>query len=489
MAELMSLLKDIAGIYVDRARDRLPDGSVWQMTDWVPEVLQAGARMRGRWTWQSTALALAPDGMLYAPYVAGSKLLVAAGTSLYDIPLTAVGGAIVATIPQTTQNPVFHRNTVIIPAADGLTAAKYIQFNGTTFTPSDAPASALTGKYACVFKDRLVLGGSSGQSTRIAFSKPGNPLATAWDAISILDTSYRLTGLAAQRTQVLCFHASSVERLRGTTPPDSTLTDPTGDMILDVLFDRAGCYDSRSIASWNDNIIFCDARGVFLTDGAVVRNVTDQAGMANDWRLTFTRGGNPPLSIAGAVHQDYYLCTIRHTGYPAITFVTDLPTRRMFKLTNIDATCFAFSIGTTEELYGVDAASKRITYLTRMFIPDSTVLQVDDNTVPVLPSISTGWSRLTKAEGFKRIIEMHVAYEAHRDDDVEVWRAFYANAPSGADQRLGEFRTQNAYGREIIPVRRRLPGFSATLTQLVPTKDSRLYEISLRAYPEEPSRV
>ncbi|HEY7421452.1 MAG TPA: hypothetical protein VH541_05535 [Gaiellaceae bacterium] len=488
MADLTPLLKEVAGIYVDRARDRLPDGSVWQMTDWVPESLQAGVRMRGRWTWQSVALSAGPDGMIYAPYSTGSRLLSACGASLYNIPLASVGGTAVGTIPATKQNPVFHRNTVIIPAASGSSPAKRVTFDGTTFGFADEDASALTGRYACVFKDRLVLGGSAGQPSRLAFSKVGNP-AGAWDAISLFDTAYDLTGLAAQRTQVLCFHASSVERLRGTTPPDSTLTNQKGDMTLDVLFDRAGCYDARSIAAWNDNILFCDARGIFLTDGAVVRNVTDQAGMMNEWRLTFKRGGNPPLSVAGVVHQDYYLCCVRNSGYPPVTFVTDLPSRRMFKLSNIDATCFAFSIGTTEELYSCDTATKRVTYLTNMFVPDSTVLQIDDNSTPVLPTISTGWSRLTKAEGFKRIHDMHVAYEAHRDDDVEVWRAFYTNAPSGIDQALGEFRTKNQYGRSKIAVRRRLPGFATTLTQLVPTKDSRLYEISLRAYPEEPSRL
>lgn len=491
MADLVPLLKEINGAYVDRARDRLPDGSVWAMTDWIPEVLQAGVRMRGRWQYQSIALGAIPDGQLYAPYRAGSRLLAAASTSLYNIPLASVAGASIGTIPATKQNPVFHRDRVIVPAADGVTAARFVTFNGTTFALADAPVTALKGRYACVFKDRLVLGGTNLEPQQLGFSKPGDP-TIAWDPISVVNTSYDLTGLAAQRTQILVFHASSVERLRGTTPPDSTLSDPLGDLLLDVLFDRAGCYDARSIASWNDNIMFCDARGVFLTDGAVVRNVSEQAGMMNEWRAAFTRGGNSPLTIAGVVHQDYYISTLRHTGYPPLTFVTDLPTRKMFKLTNVDATSFAFSIGTTEELYGVDAKTRRITYLTPIFRPDATILQIDEDGTAVLPSLSTGWSRLTKREGLKRVLEMHVAYEAHRDDDQDVWSASYVKTPTGSDVVLGNFKPKNSYARAKIDVGRKsgpMAGFATSLTQLLPTKDSRLYEISVRAYPEQPTKL
>lgn len=491
MAELIPLLREIDGAYVDRARDRLPTGSVWAMVDWIPEVLQAGARMRGRWTYQSTALAAVPDGQLYAPYRTGSRLLVAAGTSLYNIPLASVGGTSIGTIPQTRQNPVFHRNRVIVPAADGATAARYVTFDGVNFTLTNAPASAITGKYGCVWKDRLVLGGTALEPQQVAFSKPGDP-TVAWDSLSVVNTSYDLTGLAAQRTQVLCFHSSSVERLRGTTPPDSTLSDPTGDLILDVLFDRAGCYDARSIASWNDNILFCDARGIFLTDGAVVRNVTEQAGMMNDWRANFTRGGNTPLTIAGVVHQDYYICTMRHAGFNPVTFVAQIPTRRIFRLSNIDTTCYGFSIGTTEELYGVDAKTSSVTYLTPMFQPDATILQIDEDGTPVLPTISTQYSTITKDSGLKRVLEMYVAYEAHRDTDDEVWNAYYANAPTAADQLLGQFRTQNKYGRSKIAVSRTagpMPGFATTLTQLLPTKDSRLYEIALNVYADAPLKL
>lgn len=488
MADLAPLLREVNGVYSDRARDRLPNGSVWEMSDFVPLIMQAGVRMRGAWKFQSDALPSPPDGMLYAAFAKGSKLLVAAGAQLYSVPVDSVGSTLLGTITRTIQNPVFHRNRVIIPAADGVAAARYVTYDGAVFTLTNAPVSAITARYATVWKDRVVLGNSATEPQQVMFSKPGDP-TVAFDSLSFVNTSYDITGLAGQRSQVLVMHASSVERLRGTEPPDSTLSDKTGDLILDVLFDRAGCFDARSIAYWQDNVLFADERGVYITDGAVVRNMTTQGGISNLWRAAFEAGGTDPISISGGVHRDYYLCTVRHAGVAPTTFVIDIPTRRAFPLSNVDAAAYAFSIGVGENLYGTDQTTFRVTDLTPIFAPDSTVLQVDDDGSPVLPMISTGWGRLTNKPGFKRILEAHLSYLADRDDDAEVLRVSYVNAPTGSDQTLRELRAKTEYTRRPVAVNRRLEGIAIKLEQLLPTKDTRLYDISLRAYAEEASRV
>src|SRR5262245_58902078 len=159
------------------------------MTDWVPLILQAGARMRGAWKYQSPALANIPDGMIYAPFRNGSRLLVAHGTSLTDIPIAAYGVGNSGTIYQTRQNPVFHRNRVIVPAASGTNPARFVLFDGTNFNLTDAPVSAGQGRYATIFKDRTVLANSSAEPTRVWFSKVGDP-TVAWDSVSLADTSY-----------------------------------------------------------------------------------------------------------------------------------------------------------------------------------------------------------------------------------------------------------------------------------------------------------
>jgi hypothetical protein len=490
VAELVSLLKDIRGLYTDRSRDRLPDGSVWELIDWVPEIMQAGARMRGAWLYQSDVLPNNPDGMLYAPYRASAKLLVANGTNLRAVPTDSIGSTSVGTIPTTKQNPVFFRDRVIVPASNGTSPARYITWNGSTYTLTDAPASALTGKYATVWKERLVLGGSSAFPYRVAYSKPGDPTA-AWDSISFVDTGYDLTGLAQMRTQVLAFHDSSVERLRGTVPPDSTLSDQDGDLILDSLHDKVGCYDARSIAYWNENVLFCDARGIHLTDGAATKNLALQAGVMNLWRTHWERpSGTPPLTAGAIVHRDYYIVTLRHTGQTPTTFVVDLPTRRIFMISNCDSSCYAVATGIVERLFGTNVTVKRVTDGTPMFNPNSAILQTDANGVNVLPVLATAWHPLSKEPGFKRIEELHISYEAYvTAGDPDVLRLAYVNAPNGADQTLGEFKATTKYARKKMLVRRRLQGVGFRLTQLVPTRDTRLYDISLRAYPEESSRL
>jgi hypothetical protein len=484
MSKLTPLLREIDGIVSDRARDRLPTNAVWGLVDYVPMILQAGARIRGAWLWQSDALTNAPDGMIYAPFKAGARLLVANGSLLTVVPTSSIGHTdISGAINPTRQNPFIHNDRVIIPDTSGGNVARVVTFDGTNYTIAGLPASSIPGRYGTVWLDRTVLANTAANPFVVAFSKVNNP-TSAWDSLSQVNTNFPVTGVAGMQTQVLVFHDSSVERLRGSTPPDSTLSDQAGDLIRDTLYDRAGCYDARSIGFWNTNVIFADARGIHLTDGASVRTITLQGGASNLWRSSWTRGGNPPLTAAAVVHRDYYLITLRHTGFPPITIVADMTIRRVFQLGNIDAGAFAYATAATERLYATKQSVKRVIDITPVFSPDPTVLQVDAYGTSVLPSIQTGWSMLTKSEGWKRIHDVHLAYEAYRDDDLDVFRAYYVNAPTGADQALGEFKPTPKFVRRKIPVRRRLMGIAVRLDQLQPTRDSRIYDISLRAYPE-----
>jgi hypothetical protein len=461
------------------------------MVDWVPEILQAGARIRGAWLYQSTNSISPdlPDGLIYAPLSVGSRLLLAGGTNIYAIPEPTPGAAVdIGDIPATRQNPVSWRDWVVVPASNGTSPGRRVYHDGANYQFADLPAGALTGRYATVWKDRAVFGNSAAYPRRVAFSKPGDP--ATWNALSVFDTTSDVTGLAQQRTQVLVFHSSSVERLRGSTPPDSTLTDQTGDMIRDSLFDRAGCYDARSIAYWNENVLFCDSRGIHLTDGAATKNLSHQGGISNLWRDAWERPvGTPPLTTGAVVHRDYYIVTVRHTGYPPVTFVVDLPTRRAFTLGNIHSPCFAAATGVRERLFGADTRVQQVTDLTPMFDPNPNVLQVDADGSAVLPVLATAWMPLSKEPSMKRITDLHLSYEAYADGNPEVLRLAYVNAPNGADQTLGEFRATTKYVRKKMWVRRRLPGVAFKLTQLVATRDSRIYDLSLRAFPEEDSHL
>lgn len=494
MAEAPTLLREASAIHRDLGRDRVPGGRVWDLTDYVPDILGSALRQRGGWEYQSNALTNAVDGMLFANFVAGVKLLAANGTLLREISTGAIGDSAVGSIPATLQNPVQHRDRVIIPAASGAAAAKFVTWNGATYTLSDAPVSALQGRLATVFKDRVILASSAAENTMVAFSKPGDP-TVAWDSISKIPTSLPVSGLAAQRSQILVFHAGSVERIRGTTPPDSAASDPTGDMILDTLFDRAGCFDPRSIAYWNDNVIFCDARGVHITDGAVVRNMASQGGVESLWRDVFHEDSSrgPIVSVAGAVHRDIYIVTLRNTIGEPVTFAVDIPTRKFYRLTNINSAAYAFSVGIDDRLWGTDQTPKRVIDMTPVFSKNTSSLQVDGNGANVLPMVETGWIRMSTRETLKRVKALFVSYETGSvaDDGTEVLAVSYLTGPSDTvyDDFTQGLKRATEYTRRKLSLGLRVLGLAIRIDQTVPTRDTRIYDVAVDVYPEEETRV
>jgi hypothetical protein len=179
---------------------------------------------------------------------------------------------------------------------------------------------------------------------------------------------------------------------------------------------------------------------------------------------------------------------MRRAGYVPVTFVIHIPTRRVITLGNVDSACYAFSVGSTERLWGTDGSVKKVTDLTSVYDPDQTVLQIDDDGTPVLPVISTGWSRMTKGSGAKRFKNVFVRYEADTTADVDVFNLSYVNSPTGTNQLLGQIKSSSTYRRAQQFVRRRLLGIGIRLEQLVATKDSRLYGIYVEMFPEDQSR-
>ncbi len=54
---------------------------------------------------------------------------------------------------------------------------------------------------------------------------------------------------------------------------------------------------------------------------------------------------------------------------------------------------------------------------------------------------------------------------------------------------LGYFPVNARYERRKMPVGRRVPGIGFLFEQQQATKDTRVYDISVNAYPEAPARV
>lgn len=478
-------LEDAVGMQQDAGRDEVPSGYVWSLLDFVPHV-GAALRSRGAWQYASPVAGNEIVSMAWAPYLAGSKLIGAAATGdIYDVSVGAVTSVGTMGVPQ-KQNPIFWRDKLYLPAYNS--QARALSFTG-TFSNAVLPVSSLAGRHATVFRERLVLGRSVADPERVAFSKPGDPTA-AWDAISFVDTNDAVEGLWAMRNQILVFHANYVEQIRGTTPPDSTLTDPLGDMQLGVMWDRAGCFDARSINGWQGNVIFADQRGVHITDGGLVRNMIIQGGLERLWRETFEPGF--VVDLPGAVFGDYYLITPRVSSGITYTWVCHIPTRRWWRWKNIDAKVLVTGSVAPERLYGTQSSVKRVTDLTYTFYPSTVAEQVDANGVDVLPEVETGWLRMSKRAGLRRVYDMFLHYLAYRQSDpgtnlVEV--SMTTTIEDTSYEVVGGYRQTTESKRRKLLVARQVEGLALKIRALQAMTDFRIHGVGMSVEAEEEHRV
>jgi len=524
MSAPQSLIEGSRAFARDYARDRMPQGFLWDMADWVPNLLDSELTSRGGWAWGSTAVGQDIVAGKYAPYKAGDRLMVIRqdGT-LYDVGLvapytaTSIGACTIS-----AQNPVMHRDWVFAFDANQVVTPRIITHNGTAYTIAPmAHASAPKPRYGCVYKDRLVVANLPGQEQQVRFSYPGfilkddpntgNPAAMKWDDLSFINTSLAVTGIGAMRSMLLVFHAGSVERIRGSIPPG---TDIASDMFLETLFDRAGCTDARSIAYWNDNCIFADERGIHLTDGSIVRNLISQAGLLYFWRTLY----RAKLTIAAEVYLDYYLITVRRSdGVPPVTLVIDLNRRSIFRFTNIDATCFINAIGAQEKLWAGNASHDRLTELSSCFFPVfTTTANADADGTAVLPSFETPWFRLGE-EGRKRVRHTYLSYDIRlpglavaaqwRDNDgmdpdahppgqivpladTPILGVEYIKGPQETVwQAAGNLPSSTNYRRQRLPVGKQPHGIAFRVKQLAPSSVTRVFDLAVEHWPSERSRL
>src|SRR5215468_278839 len=281
MAAPVSLLQGARAFARDYARDAMPPGYLWDVCDFVPQIIDASLTGRGGWVWASNPLGGDVETGILAAFLSGGEQLLVQDTSgrLSQIDMTSGVVTDRGAIARGLQNPiqVFDKTvwfgaTAVIP-----------QIVGSTGGPAPIDASAPASKYGTVWGSYLMVAGKPGNEDTVYFGPPGPKTSGAWDVNAFQQTDNAITGLAALRSIGLIFHASSVERLRGTSVPNTAAGDP-GDLALEPLFRRVGCQDARSIAYWNENVIFADEHGVHITDGAVVRNLVIQGGIAYYWR-------------------------------------------------------------------------------------------------------------------------------------------------------------------------------------------------------------
>ena len=358
-------------------RTMLPGGAVWNLVDFIPDEIQAAASGRGGWTYlggtlsgatQIKSIAYYPDtGTVYATDQAGKLWNVGAGTSP------------TGTINAPTGPPWYHRGALYFPNNAATTVSKWDGTNiGTVTTPQG-------GKVGCAYKDHSVVANSvvGGQlhSNRVWFSAAGDP--TTWDAnYGWWDTTGAVTAVAPTTNALLIFHGDTVERLRGTTPP------PGSDMILEPFFND-GCVDPFSVAFWGQRVVWASSRGIYLTDGASVVDLTQAASMKTYW-TSLMSGYSTSWRVAAGIYRDHYIVSINNGSTLVDCLCVSLTNRTIWRFTNINGGSFVnVTTSTQEKLYMGQWNAGRVGELSSLWTPGASVKNDADGTTPT-PIIETG---------------------------------------------------------------------------------------------------
>lgn len=350
----------------------MPEGSLWWGADLIPNLLSP-ARERGGWANASndiaavTATASTVVAGIYANYVAGGTLIaIDEDGRLYKVAsngtVTDVGSALLL-----SQNPVFHRDKVIVMAFDGTTAPKKVTNAAGTLTIANLGGSPPTAIFATVFKDRTVLGNTAAQPQRLYFSDPGDP--EGWDVTNTyVDFNNPITALAAVRNFVLVWSDSTMSRLYGSSPP------PDSDFVVNDPMFEVGCTDARSVAVSGDKVVFANAEGLYLTDGSIDPvNLTALCGMLTYWQDQLAGYTKSNWTIVGGfLRDDYYVCVMNQTAIQLCARI-DIAKRAWWPLTNVDARSMWKAEAASDELYFGRRNAARVGKLSTIYTPSATV--------------------------------------------------------------------------------------------------------------------
>lgn len=462
-------------MFQDTSRGTLPKDSVWNMVDWLPDY-GAMLRKRGGWSYGCNALAAGTyvAALGYAPFVAGSQLVVIndAGTAYKvngDLTTTSLGASYA-----TLQNPIFHRNTLIILASDGTSAAK--SYDGTTL--GALSGSPPTGKYGGVYKDRTMIANTTAQPQRVYFSDPGNP--ASWNTtLGFMNVSSPVVGLSSLKSAVLVFQQGRTERLRGTIPP------PGSDMVVEGLFDF-GCLDARSIVNWGDYAVWASSEGVFMTDGTIPVDLTYAGGMSQYWTSLMSAYTTSYTLAAGIIRDTYFLSVMNGSTFVDCLACT-LTNRTWYRLANVKATMMARVTGTSEELYFGLRGAARVGKMGSIFLPTSSVKNDADGTA-VTPVIETGFTPFGPRTSVKNLLTTYDCRDSASDDPtltVSFCTSAESSSYTNSSVTLGE---TTAMTRKRSPISRRAVGVGFKITQTNASSDTRIYALDLDGHMLEESR-
>lgn len=464
----------------DYPRDQMPPGSVWDLLDYIPNILGAPIRKRGGWGYGSNALGAGSyaAALAFADFSGGSQLVLIndAGTLFKVVPATGVvtsKGA--ARVP--VSRPVLHRDILVIPSPDGSLSTK--KYDGAA-APADLSATAPAGMYADVYKDRTLLGNISGNAQRLFFGPAGAPTGV-WDvAETFIDASFPLAGVAAMKNRILLFGSGRTERIIGSVPPPNT------DMEKGPLFD-IGCIDARSIVSFGDTVVWAAEDGIWLTDGAVPENLTESAGFLSYWLELLVGYDSTTWTIAAGIDRGHYVVAIMNGSTFVDAIALNVNARSWFRISNLSARMFASSVGISTELYFALRDEARAGKLSPIFEPTDAVRNDADGT-PVLPVVEFPFFKDDAA--LKRWHDGYLTYALEAPSTAPTLELSYITSPDSTAYTViaKTFGEQADVDRGRVPLRFRGRGVGFKLRQTAASADTRIHELEADVHPLERSR-
>jgi hypothetical protein len=479
----------------DFPREQMPKGSVWNMVDYLPEVLNSSLRKRGGYVHESQDISVVQGSAsaliagLYAPYSSAASILVFDEDGrAYEVESSSSTENIGAAL--TTVNPVFYSDKVIVPDATGAAGPKKITKSAGAHTIANLAGTPPAGRYAVIYKDVLWLASSAAIPDRIYFSNAGDP--ETWDTTNkYLDASFPITGMAALQNAVFVFTLDRTMRVRGSVPPPDT------DFIVDDPIFDIGCTDARSIATWGDKVIWANAEGLYFSDGTAKEDLTQVCGMKSWWRdvmqgrdgfQTGTAYNVAGFSIAGSMYGNYYFYAIVNLSVGLVdSGFIDMTTYTWHRAANIDGRFF-FGRGYPEELYFCRSGAARLGSLSSLFAPTSSNKNDADGDA-VLPVVEGPF--FMADPGQKTMRRLYVAYDI-RDaaSDNPILTVSYIDTPEEASYTaLTPTLTETTqYQRTALPLDFAAPGIGLKIAQTNASSDTRLYAVELEATPRERSR-
>lgn len=476
-----------AGMRRDDPRDNMPEGSSWNLVDWIPEELGAPLAKRGGWSYESAniastkATASRVDCGMFAPFIAGSKnLAVDEDGELYQIAsngtVTDIGAALA------TRSMVFHRDRAIICSATGAAAPKV--YDGSSLANlGGSPPSAFYGE---VYKDRTVLGRTTAEPQRVYFSGAGDP--ASWDTTDgWVDADFPVTGLASLRNALVVFSSQQVERILGATPP------PGSDMSRQTLF-RPGCADNRSIVVADDTCFFANPTGLYQTDGAAIVDVTERGGMKRYWAETMA-SYTTSWSIACGRFRNWLLVAVMNGSTFVDGFLVHIYKRTWLRVSNLTATSFWNSVDLSPETYFGLRDQAYVAEASSMWAPAAGVKNDADGTA-VAPVWESAW--LGQGASKAPVRDAYVNYDL-RDagSDNPTFALSYILSPeltsytavatlAGGANTLPETTEMTRVRRSL---RKKCYGAALKVGQSGASATTRLYRVELVAHRREMSSM